>query len=106
MSSNNNIDLRNIISKTNDGVKIPLKVSAGASKTKIIGLYGSALKVAVNAPPEKGKANRAVIRLMEKSLGVSKKQIKIITGQTSKIKIVEIIGIDLSTCISKINKLL
>jgi len=106
MSSNNNIDLRNIISKTNDGVKIPLKVSAGASKTKIIGLYGSALKVAVNAPHEQGKANQALIRLMEKSLGVSKKQIKIITGQTSKIKIVEIIGIDLSDCISKINKLL
>ncbi len=104
MSSDNNIDLTSIISETKDGIRLSLKISPGASKTKIIGLYGDTLKVAVNAPPEKGKANQALIGFIGKVLNVPKSQIKIITGQTSKIKVAEISGIDLSDSISKIKK--
>ncbi len=106
MSPNNNINLTKIISKSKMGVKIRIKVSPGASKTKIIGPYGDALKVSLNAPPEKGKANHALIKLIEKTFDVSKQQIQIVSGQTSKVKILEIKHIDISTCLSKINAIL
>jgi uncharacterized protein YggU (UPF0235/DUF167 family) len=41
----------------------------------------------VSAPPEGGKANEAVIRLLAKSLGIAKSNIKLLRGQTSRHKL-------------------
>ncbi len=106
MSRNNDSNLADIILKSENGIRIRIKVSPGASRTKVIGLYGNALKVSLNAPPEKGKANQALIKLMEKVLGVPKQQISIITGQTSKQKVIEIKNIDISSCITNIKRIL
>ena len=51
------------------------------------------LKVAVTTAPEKGKANRAIIALLAKSLGVRKAQITLLTGQTSPEKRFLITGV-------------
>lgn len=44
------------------------------------------LKISVTAPPEKGKANKAVITLLAKELGVAKTTIELIRGSTARIK--------------------
>jgi len=49
--------------------------------------------VKVTVPPEKGKANKAVIELLSKALKVPKSRIEIIKGETSRIKTVFIDGI-------------
>jgi len=50
------------------GVRIALKVVPGASRDRVMGTLGDALKVAVSKPPEGGAANRAVVQLLAAAL--------------------------------------
>lgn len=79
------------------GVRARLKVSPKAKREQIGGLLdepggGKALKVAVTAAPEDGKANAAVIALLAKEWGVAKSAISVVTGATDRRKLVEIRG--------------
>jgi uncharacterized protein len=75
------------------GIEFAVKVVPGASRTKIAGLLGTALKLAVAAPPEAGKANAAVIELLAKTLGVKKSAIQITSGHTQPHKRIAIAGV-------------
>ncbi len=72
--------------ETDAGVILPVKVTAGARKSEIRGVQNGALKVAVTAVAEKGKANKAVIQLLAKWLDVPKSSIQISAGSTSSHK--------------------
>jgi len=71
-----------------------IKVVPGAKKTRVVGRYGNAIKVQVGAPPEDGKANRAVLELLAAALGVKPQQLSITRGQTQPRKTVEVAGVD------------
>lgn len=75
------------------GIMFGLKVIPGAKRTEIAGEYGDRLKVRVAAPPEGGRANAAVIRLIARKLGLRESDVRIIAGQSSPLKTVEIRGI-------------
>lgn len=73
------------------------KIGAGSSRSSIVGALGengpgqqALLKIKIAAPPEKGKANAAVIKLLSKTFGVPAKNIEILSGQTSPLKIIKI----------------
>jgi uncharacterized protein (TIGR00251 family) len=68
------------------GTVFPVKVSPGASKEKIAGEHGGALKVSVSAPPQKEKANAALLKLLAKALKVGKKELEILSGETGRDK--------------------
>lgn len=57
-----------------------------------MGWIGDRLKIQVTAPPERGKANQAVIDVLAESLGLTRNQIRISSGETSPLKTVEIDG--------------
>ena len=57
---------------------------------RIIGWYGHRLKVSVTAQPDKGKANAAVVRFLAKTLGIAKKDLTIISGASSPLKVIKI----------------
>lgn len=71
-------------------VQVLIKVSAGASRNAITGWLGDRLKISVNAPREKGRANKAVEKLIAKTLGVPGRDVSIVSGLTSTEKTVEI----------------
>jgi uncharacterized protein (TIGR00251 family) len=79
-----------------DGVstRLRLRVSPGAASTGVIGRYGRAWKVRVAAPPEAGRANAAVVRLLAETLAVPQEAVKLVSGQSARDKIVELAGID------------
>ena len=52
------------------------------------------LVLAVQAPPEDGRANEAVAEVLGESLGVKRKDISIVRGARSRAKLVEVAGID------------
>ena len=64
------------------GVEIRVKAVPGASRDRVAGVLGDALKVQVSAAPEKGKANQAIIRVLSEALGVAARQITLISGGT------------------------
>jgi uncharacterized protein (TIGR00251 family) len=74
--------------------RLALKVSPKASRDAITGWRGEVLKVAVTAAPERGKANAAVIDLLARSLGLPRSSIRVLRGETSQDKTVEITGLD------------
>ena len=80
-------------------VNLKIKVIPKSSKNEILmgeaGLSGNGLvKVKVTAPPVDGEANKAVIKLLAQELGLKKSQIAIIRGQRSRIKTIELTGVD------------
>jgi uncharacterized protein len=61
------------------------------------------LKVKIASPPEKGKANQALIVFLADTLGVKKNTLKITSGLSSQIKTIQITGISVETLFDKLN---
>jgi uncharacterized protein (TIGR00251 family) len=74
--------------------RLRVKVVPGSSRNEIVGWLGEAPKIKVTAPPEKGKANEAVIRLLAAALGIATDDISVVSGHSSPAKLVAISGID------------
>ena len=74
-------------------MKLRLKVVPGASKTEISGWLGENLKIRVTAAAERGKANAAVKKILADSLQVPRTAVKIVSGDTTPKKVVEISGL-------------
>lgn len=71
-----------------------VRVIPRSSKSEIIGEYDRTLKVKLNSPPVDGAANTELIKLLAKTFDVSKAQVVILSGQTSKLKQVKISGVN------------
>jgi len=69
-----------------EGCVLPVRAQPGARRAGVQGEQAGALKIAVTAPPEDGRANQALIEVLRKSLGVKRSQIELIGGQTSRDK--------------------
>jgi len=74
-------------------MKLSVKVVPGSSRNGIAGWLGDMLKVRVTAPAERGKANAAVRTTIAEALGLSATCIRVVTGETSARKVIEIIGL-------------
>lgn len=81
---------------------LKLRVSAGAAKSQIQGIHAGALKLSVTEAPDKGKANRGILKLLAKSLDIPVRNIEISSGHTSQNKVVAITDIDASTLRQKL----
>lgn len=71
-------------------MKIFVKVKPKAKEEKVEKIDDINFKVSVNEPPEKGKANRAVIKALANYFSISQSNIEISSGSNSKLKIIEI----------------
>jgi len=80
---------------TDKGVIIPIKISPKAAKNAIVGWENGELKIRIAAIPEKGNANEELIHFLAKEFNVSKQQISIISGKTSRHKRISIEGWDM-----------
>lgn len=75
------------------GVSLRVKVVPGASRSKVVGMLGDRLKLSVSAPPEAGKANKAVCKLLAGVLGVSPRDVAVVAGHTQPTKTIMVTGI-------------
>ena len=65
------------------GAMIAVKVVPGASRDRVVGALGDALKVATSAPPERGKANAAVAAILAEALGLPRRAVELAAGASS-----------------------
>ncbi len=79
---------------SSEGLRLRVRVSPGARKEALLGVYGDALKVAVRAPPEKGRANKAVIEFLAGVLAVSRGSVTLVAGEGSRDKSVVVSGVE------------
>jgi uncharacterized protein (TIGR00251 family) len=82
------------LTASDDGVRLRLRVAPGARRDGLVGLHGAALKVAVRAVAEKGRANEAVLRLLAEALGIPFLQLSLVAGGASRDKVVAVRGLD------------
>ena len=74
-------------------VLIKVRAAPGSSRERVCGLHGDSLKVAVSAPPERGKANQAILRVLADALGWKRSLLQLESGATSRDKWVRIEGV-------------
>lgn len=75
-------------------VSLSLHVQPGAKRTEFAGLHGDALKLRLAAPPVDGKANAALQVFLAQCLGVPRSAVSLISGETSRHKVVRVVGVD------------
>jgi uncharacterized protein (TIGR00251 family) len=74
--------------------RLRLRVSPGAQRTELAGRHGDAWKVRVSAPPERGRANDAVLRLLATRLRIPRGSLAVVAGHGGRDKVVELHGLD------------
>jgi hypothetical protein len=73
--------------------RLTVKVHPRAKRSAIAGRLGDAWKLALAAPPVDGKANDECVRFFAELAGVPRSRVRIVTGLTSRLKVVEIEGV-------------
>ncbi|MAT69874.1 MAG: hypothetical protein CMJ58_10155 [Planctomycetaceae bacterium] len=89
-----------------DGAVLAVRVRAGSQRQGIAGEHDGALRIHVHASPEAGKANKSVVAVAAKALGVPKSAVEIVAGATSPQKRLLIRGGDVAEIRGKIAELL
>lgn len=69
-----------------------MKVIPRASRDEVVGVEAGELKVRLAAPPVEGAANAALVNLLAHRLGLAKSQVTLLRGETSRHKIVAVVG--------------
>jgi uncharacterized protein YggU (UPF0235/DUF167 family) len=82
--------------ETSDGVVVCVRAQPRARANAIRGEQAGALKVSVTQAAEKGKANRAILDLLARSLNLRKSQLELIGGETAALKKFLVRGITLA----------
>ena len=78
-------------------MKLKVRVIPNASRDEFAGWQGNELKIKVRAVPEGGRANKALITFLAAHWKLSKSRIRIIRGESSRTKVLEIDGINTKT---------
>ena len=87
-------------------LKIPIHATPGAKTTQVAGLREHALRLRLAAPPVDGKANATLIKYLSKGLGVSKSSVRLLSGDTSREKRIEVVGLSTDDLLEALKKLL
>src|SRR6266487_2881159 len=90
------------IQTTAGGITIKVLVSPRASTNRVMGVQDGATKIALTAPPVEGAANKALVDFLAKALGVPKSNVYLAAGETSRRKLVSVVGIGAETALQKL----
>ncbi len=74
-------------------ITLAVRVTPRAKRNAVTKMEDGSIKVYVTAPPEDGRANEAVVETIAEWLGVKRRQVAIVTGATSRNKIVRLTGV-------------
>ena len=78
------------LTPTAGGTTLRLRVRAGAQRTALQGIHAGALKLSVTTAPEKGKANKTVLELIARALGLPRTELELVSGTSAPDKVIRI----------------
>ncbi|HZT78663.1 MAG TPA: DUF167 domain-containing protein [Gemmataceae bacterium] len=81
------------ITEREGGCVLPVRAQPGARRAGVAGEQAGALKVAVTAPPQDGRANDALVEVLRDWLGVKRSQVALVSGRTSRNKVFLVRGV-------------
>jgi len=74
-------------------VTLSVRIQPRASKNEAVRLENGSLKIRLTAPPVDGAANEALVKFLAHAFSIAKSQVEIVSGHTSRDKIVRINGV-------------
>ena len=86
------------------GVQLELQIQPRASRTEFAGVYGEYLKVRLAAPPVDGAANRELVRFLSVALEVPRRDVLLLSGETSRRKVVRLAGVALGDVLARLSR--
>ena len=75
--------------------RISVTVSPGARRSDLVGRHGDGWRARIAAPPERGRANEALCKLLAEALAVPHSSVRVVAGRGARAKVVEIDGLEL-----------
>ncbi len=85
-----------------DGCRLAVQVAPRAAANRVLGPYRGALKVALTAPPVEGAANAALLIFLADVLDVPRSRLTLVSGQTSRAKVVHIAGLTADAALDRL----
>ncbi|HPF20780.1 MAG TPA: DUF167 domain-containing protein [Syntrophomonas sp.] len=86
-----------------DGVCLEVQVQPRSSRNQVVGEQDGRLKIKLTAPPVEGEANQALVNFLAGLLHIPKKNIRLLRGESSRHKLIEIMGLNEAELIAKLN---
>lgn len=101
------LDAAEAVRDHDGGVRLAVRAQPRASKNALVGLLddgrgGVSLKISVTAPPVEGEANAAIVQLLAQLLGVPRRDVRIVSGEGGRTKIVDVRGLDREAALAQI----
>ncbi len=81
------------MSEANGGIRFEVRAKPRAKKSRIAGVREGSLEVSVHAPPVDGAANAAIIEALADALGVPKRDVSLVRGDSARAKLFEVVGV-------------
>jgi uncharacterized protein (TIGR00251 family) len=75
---------------------LAIKAIPNAPRSEVVGWLGEALKVKVHAPPVEGRANEVLCEFLADELGLPRRAVTVLRGDTSRLKLLRIDGLSLA----------
>jgi uncharacterized protein (TIGR00251 family) len=91
------------VKEVTGGVTFAARVQPRAKRNAVVGDIGEAVKIALTAPPVEGRANEACVEFLAELLGVARGAVTIISGETSRNKVVQVAGVTAERVIEKLS---
>ena len=82
------------VTERDDSITFEVRVVPRASRSQVAGVHDGALRIALTSPPVDGEANAALVAFLAKSLGVPKRAVSIVRGETGRQKLISVIGVN------------
>ncbi len=92
-------------------LRLSVRVQPGASSVRVGGVYPGAgatppaLVVAVPAAPREGAATRAALRALADAFGLARRDVVVVRGATSRVKLVELRGVGEAVLADRVRRL-
>jgi uncharacterized protein len=91
------------VQQTSGGVTFTVRVHPRARTNAITGEVGDALKLSLTAPPLDGRGNEACIEFFANLLKVARSSVTIAAGQSSRIKVIRVVGLSAKEVETRLN---
>jgi uncharacterized protein (TIGR00251 family) len=95
-----------VLDVTSDAVVVDVHVQPGARRSEVRGRHGDALAVRVAAPPDRGRANEALLTVLAEFFHVPRPQVELVAGHTSRRKRVALHDVDATAVRRSLDRLL
>lgn len=82
--------------------RLRLRAVPNAKRSEFVGRHGDALRVKIAAPALEGRANDELVEFLAEALGVSRRDVTLVSGEKSRDKVVAVVGLDEAEAIRRL----